>query len=1512
MSSKCPIEVEIGFGPVADCYDGFDFTLLFEDSILTIIPAGLVLLFLPFLVGWLRDGERKVVTTWHHVAKLIGWIALSVVSLVLLVFTTLSITPKTRTSIAANAIVFVLVISLTFLSHWHHVRSIRPSGLLVLYLSLTLVFDIARCRTLWAVESAETVATVLSVAIGIKAVLLIVEAVEKRGSLLPKFQDLPPEATAGELNLWFSWWLNPLLLRGFKKQLSMESLFDVDPGLKSGGREVSLIEPWKQCRWKQWRQSLLAVCMLHNRVLIAKAVLPRLIQIGFTFAQPFLLERTIQYIEGEGHADRPAVGRGLIAAYVMVYIGIAVSTALARHWTFQMVARMQAGLVDLVYSHTLDILPTAVEEADAVTLMSADVERITTGLHTFHELWANIIEVAVAIRLLQWKLGLGVLGPSVVVIACTGLAVWVATGAAAAQKAWMDQIQSRVAATAGMLGVMKAVKMTGLTDRLGRKIGDLREDEIKASSVFRFVLVKLVTLSFISQAMNPVAAFGVYVLCQRLGGYEIMDTAKVLTSLALLQLLLAPMALLIKALTGFMAAVGCSQRIRDYLCTEVHVDARGHQASSGLESPNLPQIQPQSRQSISDSKSAMYCVSSELPLLAWNLSEKEEETQAAIVEFRHVSAGWKEGAPSVLNDITFQIPRGKLTMIVGPVGCGKSTLLYTLLGETRITGGSIKSGFHEAAFCSQSAWITNTTVQQNIVGGLELDQKWYSTVMEACALNYDMIQLPQGDQTLVGSNGIGLSGGQQMRIALARAVYSRKRTMVMDDVLSGLDATTEKAVFSSLFGRQGLLNQSGVTVVLATNAAHRLPEAEYIIALGHDGTVVEKGTFDQLSKSQGGYIHSLEVQERQDHEAAREAVSSLAPGTTTRGATKVAIPRVDEADAHAGDLSAYAYYIRCFGWVRWGIFAIITAVVSVALVFSQVWAQWWATYNTQHPNDRIGYYWGIYAFLGGMAVVSLAAACLFFVISLGPRVARTLHTRLLNTVLNAPMSLFYTTDKGSITNRFSQDLQLIDMELPVSLIETAMILLIMVARTLLMAVTSTYLGIALPFCFLAVYLLQAFYLRTSRTLRLLDIEAKSPLFTHFLETLSGVVTIRAYGWKDEYTGRNIDQINMSQKPFYAFLSVQRWLGLVLDLVVAGIAVILAVICVEARGQVNKELIGLALVNIVGFGGGLKELITYWTQLETSVGAVSRVRSFVTNVESEHRPSETASVPPDWPARGGIEYDDVTASYNEDGADPVLKGISFRVEPGQRVGICGRTGSGKSSLVAALFRMLELSGGRIRVDGVDIATIPRQEVRSRLIALPQDACLLPGTVRFNVDPLGENSDEAVADALRQVGLWDVLVARPGGLDAPMQSDAVSHGQRQLLCLARAAIRRSTVLVLDEATAVVDVETDAMVQRIVRKRFRTHTIIAVAHRLDTIMDFDRVAVIDAGRLAEWGEPAKLLEGDTLFRKLYRDMKGLKEDKETEGKGEDGKEEEEAAENQSGTMVEVADEEGQTHEE
>jgi ATP-binding cassette, subfamily C (CFTR/MRP), member 1 len=483
-----------------------------------------------------------------------------------------------------------------------------------------------------------------------------------------------------------------------------------------------------------------------------------------------------------------------------------------------------------------------------------------------------------------------------------------------------------------------------------------------------------------------------------------------------------------------------------------------------------------------------------------------------------------------------------------------------------------------------------------------------------------------------------------------------------------------------------------------------------------------------------------------------------------------------------------------------------------------------------------------------------------------------MHDRLLETVMKAPMSLFYETTAGSLANRFSQDMELIDMELPLSLINTVVMAFMMIARAIFIAVASTYIGAALPLCAVLIYFIQGFYLRTSRVLRLLEIEAKSVLFTHFLETLAGLVTIRSFGWSKEFITRNKEFLNLAQRPFYSLLGAQRWLSLVLDLLVSGIAITLATIAIQIN-TLDVGLTGLALVSIVGFSSGLKQLITHWTVLETTAGAITRVKSFVSSVGTEESDNGCLEVVDEWPASGVIEFENISASYRSD-SPPILKGLAFKIEGGQKIGICGRSGSGKSSLLACVLRTLALDTGVIRIDGVDISTLSHQRVRSGIIALPQDAYLLPGTVRFNVDPLGENDDSTILAALEDVGLlktfYNLDAEGATFLDKPMPSDLLSHGQRQLICLARAMMRRSSILVLDEATAGVDHKTEHLIGRIIKTHFKSHTVIAVAHRLDTILDFDRICLMESGSLLEYGEPRKLLSIDSGFKRLYDNTK------------------------------------------
>jgi ATP-binding cassette subfamily C (CFTR/MRP) protein 1 len=464
-------------------------------------------------------------------------------------------------------------------------------------------------------------------------------------------------------------------------------------------------------------------------------------------------------------------------------------------------------------------------------------------------------------------------------------------------------------------------------------------------------------------------------------------------------------------------------------------------------------------------------------------------------------------------------------------------------------------------------------------------------------------------------------------------------------------------------------------------------------------------------------------------------------------------------------------------------------------------------------------------------------------IKLIPRSAINLHGRLLTTVENAPLSFFTSTDTGQIVNRFSQDLSVIDMELPLAGLILANNLCMAIIQVIFICLSASYFAIVLPFVAIVVYILQKFYLRTSRQIRLMDLEAKAPLYTNFLETLSGLVTIRAFGWTKDMEKRNMELLDASQRPFYLLYCIQRWLALVVDLTVAGLAVILVALIIRFRHSADAGFVGVALINIMTFSMTLTVVVQHYTAIETSLGAVSRIKSFVDSTRSENLPQESQEVPPEWPSKGDILVSDITASYALD-QDPALHNISILIPAGQKVGICGPSGSGKSSFVALLFHMLEITHGSVVIDDVGLSTIPRQVLRERLTVIPQEPIFLKGTIRQNLDPLdlGED-DSATEDVLKKVG------------------------QRQLFCLARAMLRTSKILIIDEATASVDLQTDKLMQQIISEHFKDCTIIAVAHRLQTIRNFDRVAVFGNGRIVEYGEPDALLADEgSKFKALW----------------------------------------------
>ena len=562
-----------------------------------------------------------------------------------------------------------------------------------------------------------------------------------------------------------------------------------------------------------------------------------------------------------------------------------------------------------------------------------------------------------------------------------------------------------------------------------------------------------------------------------------------------------------------------------------------------------------------------------------------------------------------------------------------------------------------------------------------------------------------------------------------------------------------------------------------------------------DGKVAEQGTFLDLNAA-GGYVASFGHNQAEwvfdDSDNSRGKKPGHLIQKVESSAEKVE-DRPKEAD---GDVRIYLYYIGSIGRIPFALFFIAISIYAVFFSLPSIWVQWWSTANAIDPNGNLGYWLGIYGFLAAGALFSLIASVWHMLINIMPKSGEGLHKDLLQTVLRAPMSFFSTTDVGVTINRFSQDLQLIDMDLPLAALNTCVTLVLVIAQMVIIGIASLYAAIAFPLCLVLFYYIQMFYLKTSRQMRLLDLEAKSPLYSNFVECLNGLATIRAFGWQESLAHKNLSMLEKSQKPFYLFWSIQRWLTLVLDLVVAGIATLLIVLVVALRGKLSAGAIGVALYNVILFSQNIKLLLQFWTNLETHIGAVARIKTFTEETEPEDLPTEKRHPPETWPSNGEIEFRNVFASYNS--SHLVLKDISLTIRAGSKIAVCGRTGSGKSSFCTSIFRMLDVCAGSIMIDGLNLATMPRQTIRSRIIGVPQDSILLPGDVRFNVDPASTSVDDVLIDALESVELWDIIEEK-GGLDTKIEDVFLTHGQKQLFCLARAMVRSSTVLILDEATS-----------------------------------------------------------------------------------------------------------------
>lgn len=581
------------------------------------------------------------------------------------------------------------------------------------------------------------------------------------------------------------------------------------------------------------------------------------------------------------------------------------------------------------------------------------------------------------------------------------------------------------------------------------------------------------------------------------------------------------------------------------------------------------------------------------------------------------------------------------------------------------------------------------------------------------------------------------------------------------------------------------------------------------------------------------------------------------------------------------------YYFGAIGKSRLLVLTGSLTIYAVLVGLIPYWLKWMGESGGQH----MWFYTGMYFLLTLGAFVSVAAAVFTIFLVIAPHSGTNLHNRLLHTVMHAQQSYFAKTETGVTLNHFSSDIRMIDRSLPFALFQVFQGIFLLLSQSILLCIVQPFIIATLPVTIVGVYFIQKVYLATSRQLRFIDLDARALVNASFLETLEGAATIRIFGWQQAFITKNAEKLNLSLRPDYMLTCIQCWLDLVLDLIVPGLAICIISLAIALKGTTTGGQIGLALNVVLKANRYILRLVGAWTRLETSLGAISRVRAFEKDVLPEEQPEYGQQPPKDWPAHGAVEFSNLSASYKP--PTLALDDVSITIAPGTKVGVVGRTGSGKSSLLLSVLRLIELQGpSKLVIDGLDLCTLPRGTVRSRVITVPQDPMLVkPDTVRQNLDIAdAEVSDEDMIRVLERVGLWTVIKRRrldgasqddalPSSssdsssssetvLDMTMESVPLSQGQEQLFSLARALLmrpERGRIVLLDEATSSVDAETDALMQEIVRDEFKQHTVITVAHRLNTIMDSDIVLAMQGGKLVEAGPPSELATRQGVFHAL-----------------------------------------------
>ncbi|KAJ8643116.1 hypothetical protein MRB53_004864 [Persea americana] len=1189
---------------------------------------------------------------------------------------------------------------------------------------------------------------------------------------------------------------------------------------------------WKDILWTAFLALLYTVC---------------------SYVGPYLIDTFVQFLNG--HQEFPNEGYVLVSAFLM---GKLIECLSQRHWFFrlqQIGMRARAELIAMLYKKVLLLSSRSRQSrtsGEIINFMTVDAERVEDFSWYIHDLWMVPVQVLLALVILYKNLGLA----SVAGLVASVLVMLANVPLGKLQEKYQDKMMEskdvRMKATSEILRNMRILKLQGWEMKFLSKIIELRKNE--TNWLKKYVYTSAMTTFFFWGAPTfvSVVTFGA---CMLMG--IPLESGKILSALATFRVLQEPIYNLPDTISMVVQTKVSLDRIASFLCLE--------------------DLQPDAVQRLPSSSSNV------------------------VIEISNGNFSWDpSSADPTLSDLNFQVLHGMRVAVCGTVGSGKSSLLSCILGEVPKISGKIRLCGRKA-YVAQSPWIQSGKIEENILFGKEMDREKYERVLEACSLKKDLDILSFGDQTVIGERGINLSGGQKQRIQIARALYQDADIYLFDDPFSAVDAHTGTHLFKECL--LGLLGSK--TVIYVTHQVEFLPAADLILVM-RDGKITQAGKYNDILNSGTDFMElvgahklalsaldSIEMVSNSEEQTPESFGNGVGDGSsdTRKGICTMQKDKekMDEQNSKADDIDGQKGQLvqeeeREKGKVGLSVYwkyittsykgALVPFVLLAQILFQilQIGSNYWMAWATPVSKNVTPPVKGSLLILVYVSLAVGSSFCILIrallLVTAGYKTATILFNKMHMCIFHAPMLFFDATPSGRILNRASTDQSVVDTLLPFQMGSVAFSIIQLLGIIAVMSQIAWQVFIIfIPVIAISIWY-QQYYIATARELARLVGVCKAPCIQHFAESFSGSTTIRSFEQEERFMDTNLHLIDGYSRPKFHNAGAMEWLCFRLDMLSSiAFAFSLVFLISMPRGAIDPAIAGLAVT--YGLNLNMLQAWVIWSlcNLENKIISVERLFQYACIpcepplVIEANRPGH------DWPAQGDVNISDLQVRYAPH-MPLVLRGITCTFSGGTKTGIVGRTGSGKSTLIQTLFRIVDPVGGHILIDGIDISTIGLHDLRSRLSIIPQDPTMFEGTLRSNLDPLEEYADEQIWEALDRCQLGEEVRSKEGKLDSAVAENGEnwSMGQRQLVCLGRVLLKRSKVLVLDEATASVDTATDNLIQQTLRQQFSDSTVITIAHRITSVLDSDMVLLLDNGVITEYDSPTTLLENkSSAFARL-----------------------------------------------